>query len=311
MSQSFNGTVFRLPIRTAEAAKESQLSKEHYTNVQMRKYLDQFGKEAAEMLLFLNHVNQIQIYYREDIDSPIVQLADVHITSKSTLPHRKLVYQLEQLEKIQKGESNFDIYELLIRQQISQRDPTFAKWLVTRCTRFRELNEEEVQYDPTATVQWVGIAAPLHDGVPELFGRVYCCLPLPIETGYPVHINGNFALSSNRRFVTSFFKVKKNEDILLILINLLLQEIFGTKKEILFTVLQNSNFYGIRNCVQNCYHRFTQDYSRHCKPRSQTPRRFIPIGLSKPRAVFSHNTSKRILCPQLPKMKKFDYSGRP
>ena len=34
---------------------------------------------------------------------------------------------------------------------------------------------------------------------PPLDGRAYCFLPLPIRTLLPLHINGYFELSSNRR----------------------------------------------------------------------------------------------------------------
>lgn len=43
---------------------------------------------------------------------------------------------------------------------------------------------------------WGGLAAPVGRGVQ---GRAYCFLPLPIETHLPVHVNGYFALGSNRR----------------------------------------------------------------------------------------------------------------
>ena len=41
---------------------------------------------------------------------------------------------------------------------------------------------------------------PTTDGA---FGQVYCFLPLPVHTGLPVHINGYFELSSNRRDIWS------------------------------------------------------------------------------------------------------------
>jgi sacsin len=34
-------------------------------------------------------------------------------------------------------------------------------------------------------------------------GIAFCFLPLPIETGLPVHINGHFALSQNRSHIFS------------------------------------------------------------------------------------------------------------
>ena len=60
--------------------------------------------------------------------------------------------------------------------------------------------------DPTTAhlrlVPWAGVAALLQrDGevAHSVRGRAFCFLPLPAETGLPVHVNGYFELSSNRR----------------------------------------------------------------------------------------------------------------
>ena len=34
-------------------------------------------------------------------------------------------------------------------------------------------------------------------------GRAFCFLPLPVQTGFPVHVNAFFELSANRRDVWS------------------------------------------------------------------------------------------------------------
>jgi len=47
----------------------------------------------------------------------------------------------------------------------------------------------------------VAASLPLEDGgdAPALLGVAACFLPLPVATGLPVHVNGYFELSSNRR----------------------------------------------------------------------------------------------------------------
>jgi sacsin len=59
--------------------------------------------------------------------------------------------------------------------------------------------DESLSYSP-----YVSIAMPLHDD-PEFKGHVFCLMPLPLEgislTGFPVHVNGYFSLSQNRRCV--------------------------------------------------------------------------------------------------------------
>lgn len=62
-------------------------------------------------------------------------------------------------------------------------------------------------------VPWAGVAARLsssvalsHGGDQEIRtrGAAYCFLPLPVITGLPVHVNGYFELSSNRRGICAW-----------------------------------------------------------------------------------------------------------
>lgn len=46
-------------------------------------------------------------------------------------------------------------------------------------------------------IPWVGVASRIDDV--QTVGRAFCFLPLPVRVGMPVHINGYFELSSNRR----------------------------------------------------------------------------------------------------------------
>lgn len=79
MTDHFNGTLFRLPLRTEELAKQSLISKDSYTCEQvvevliscdlfayLSKLLHQFGKSALSMLLFLKNLEQIDIYHRSN-----------------------------------------------------------------------------------------------------------------------------------------------------------------------------------------------------------------------------------------------------
>ena len=74
-------------------------------------------------------------------------------------------------------------------------------------TRFKRLMaDKELNYLPT-----VGVAMALRTGpklqTPDIKGHVFCFLPLPVQTrsltGLPVHVNGFFALSQNRRYIKS------------------------------------------------------------------------------------------------------------
>ena len=66
------------------------------------------------------------------------------------------------------------------------------------------MTDKDLSYLPT-----VGVAMALPEGpqlqTPVIQGHVFCFLPLPIQTksGLPVHVNGFFALSQNRRYIKS------------------------------------------------------------------------------------------------------------
>jgi hypothetical protein len=52
----------------------------------------------------------------------------------------------------------------------------------------------------TPLVPWGAVALPLQTALEQDYvGRSFCFLPLPAGTGLPIHVNGTFELSSNRR----------------------------------------------------------------------------------------------------------------
>ncbi|GLC59948.1 hypothetical protein PLESTB_001557000 [Pleodorina starrii] len=97
------------------------------------------------------------------------------------------------------------------------------RWLVCNALGgggARELALKSFRNHGTKMVPWVGVAARLAPEAADaddaamvaaaavkggngadggLDGRAFCFLPLPIRTGLPVHVNGYFELSSNRR----------------------------------------------------------------------------------------------------------------
>ena len=59
--KDFNGTVFRLPLRTPAMAQKSLLSSTSHSVADMVALLDSFAAVASEMLLFLSHVQSIEL----------------------------------------------------------------------------------------------------------------------------------------------------------------------------------------------------------------------------------------------------------
>ena len=93
--RKFNGTVFRLPLRTASMAKRSLLSSTSHSAEEMCSLLDSFASAASEMVLFLNHVERIDLL----VLPPGKQ-------SRPLLIHRTRVVQLRQVAHMAAGGRN-------------------------------------------------------------------------------------------------------------------------------------------------------------------------------------------------------------
>jgi sacsin len=65
LQQSFPGTLFRFPLRTAGVASRSQIKKEVYTPEDVRSLFAAFSEVVSETLLFLHNVKSISIFVKE------------------------------------------------------------------------------------------------------------------------------------------------------------------------------------------------------------------------------------------------------
>ncbi|KAL9966853.1 hypothetical protein ACROYT_G024983 [Oculina patagonica] len=216
-SQGFyDGTLFRFPFRT----EPSDLSGTLYSAEKMDTLFESFEADAHLVLLFLQHLESIELYVREESQSDPERVFQVKIADKSLQTVR--AKRKEFRGKITPGklmtESVTVTYPITI--ETVKFDSLFGdtvkqhSFLVTNyfcgaevSMRFKMLmTDKELNYLPT-----VGVAMALPTGpklqTPDIKGHVFCFLPLPVQkkslTGLPVHVNGFFALSQNRRYIKS------------------------------------------------------------------------------------------------------------
>lgn len=57
----YHGTLFRFPLRTAELAAASQISRQAYSPQEVAGWLATLRQEAMRVLLFLKHVVRLQV----------------------------------------------------------------------------------------------------------------------------------------------------------------------------------------------------------------------------------------------------------
>ena len=211
-----NATLFRFPLRTAEMAKKSNISKRSVTPVNLRRLLDELKEEACETLLFTNHVKKISISV---VDDNTGKLSNTY-TARANISkeHVKLKSELADASRTAAaaehgdGLRNIPFREVMSTLVIVDTKGVQEKWCVS----------EQLGTEPNAAVP-ESVSRAVHTGELHLLPRggiaclfesphgyvitqarkmrgVFCFLPLPIATSLPVHVNGHFALGyENRR----------------------------------------------------------------------------------------------------------------
>ena len=213
-----NATLFRLPLRNRAMAERSDISKNTMTVPKLQAMLSQLKNEAFEILLFTNHLKQICV---SDIDSNTGQLTNTYSVfanmSKTDVEKRQEFHAIikKYNEMLKSGEITVNaipnttvMYDMLIADSEGRQE----LWRVTQSLGFNETAEipssviQAFDRGDLALLPRSGAACLLEkrmNGRMEEDNRnrrVYCFLPLPIETDLPVHINGHFALGyENRR----------------------------------------------------------------------------------------------------------------
>ena len=214
-SQGFyDGTLFRFPLRR----KPSELSATLYSAEKMDTLFESFKADAHLMLLFLQHLESIELFVREESESNPRKIFQVKVTDKSLETVR--AKRKEFRTRIKPGEvmpASITVTYPITIETVDVNSPSANNtkqhsFLVTNyfcggkvSSTFKKLmTDRDLSYLPT-----VGVAMALPTGpklqTPTIQGHVFCFLPLPVQktslTGLPVHVNGFFALNPNRRYI--------------------------------------------------------------------------------------------------------------
>lgn len=211
-SKPFPGTLFRLPLRTDSQALSSFLSKRSVGPSEMMDVLQALSNEASSMLLFLRTVSAIEVTVWNQGDASPTRLYECHILNMNSALQKKRSND----EVLGKNRPQFLASRTCLTQDFTleieahdaaRNSRTNEKWEV--CTQFGGGEASVIASDPARAhlklVPLGGVAANVlrssaSESLPcETRGKAYCFLPLPLETGLPVMVNGFFELSSNRR----------------------------------------------------------------------------------------------------------------
>ena len=263
---SFDGTLFRFPLRTAEQAAKSEIKKLVYNDQEMRELLQMFLDRAKSLLFFTQNVLHLEVHRTSEslreglppelmfqvtksmLEGGIRRELSVPITLPATAmkldaEQQTLLTQCNFLQassiaaKKARGHAvkPFEFPESSIAVDVHCSVTESGLKFFKRHQRFREECETwlvvssmgngqalqfskndpsllpsagvAVQLEPTESGNFMPL--PVVKNVEGFYpnGTIFCYLPLPIRSGLPVHINGPFAVTSNRRHLQ-----KKLED---------------------------------------------------------------------------------------------------
>ena len=198
------GTLFRFPLRTEKSFQTTELLdktliKQHMSISIIEKIVNDWAHKIQDALLFLSHIKQFSFYVIDDHNVALKLLYEMNVSDNSQQQREVFHHKLNSY----KSDSKPFIVTYPIKLTIVEPRCTKVtkKWLIQNgIGDVSKSPQEQVSHDSAQPKH--GIAAPL-EGNSRLLGNVFCFLPLPVVTNLPVHINGQFALSSNRRSIWS------------------------------------------------------------------------------------------------------------
>jgi hypothetical protein len=210
------GTVFRLPLRTESQSKRSEISQQQFCLADFKTLIGKLAAHAGETLLFLKSVQEVFVTHInasgkrqlmlsiQTVNGAEVSSARNGLRDALACGHAEL---LSTLAKRPNASITSEFTHTIKVCKESERPHAESYWVVhglfsdsgnelVKCAQ--EMNASGEKAIPLA-----GAAARIDTGRPEnRAGRLYCSLPLPIESparGYDVH--AFFDLQSDRQSI--------------------------------------------------------------------------------------------------------------
>ena len=218
---NFQGTLFRLPLRTPIHAQKSEIRKQPFTESNIRELLAELIQSGEEMLLFLKSVQEIHVYeipLNEDKRQEILKIVTKNQQEVAEARQKVLNAIPDNPQTLVKLCRNHPdaLASVSYRHEIetiSQERRIKSTWRVVGIIRIDEGEElakviEAMHQSREKVLPWAGAAARINISITKenhqpVAGKVYCFLPLPLEIGLPIHLNGFFNLNSSRDNLSS------------------------------------------------------------------------------------------------------------
>ena len=214
-----DSTMFRFPLRTEEMASRSKISDRPVTLEKLTEMMESLKGELFEVLLFVNNVRRITLC---DIDESgqVVNsyFVKAEISEEDSLVRQSFSTYVKDIGGSVKQNGSESPIEAAVKTcsyvlNLEDSSGNKERWLIVQRIGFeRKVNDsinDAYQNHDLGMLPRGGVACLLQrksvENEPvQRTKKVYCFLPLPIETNLPVHINGHFALDHEAR--TNFWR---------------------------------------------------------------------------------------------------------
>ena len=210
-----NSTMFRFPLRTQEMADSSKLSSTPVTLEALDEMMEALKKELFEVLVFVNNVKKITLCDIDERSGQVVNSYSVEavMTVADEVKRQKFATYIKQIGKLDDQRNDFSpnnikvekcSYVLNLRDSLGNEERWFIVQKIGLGNEVQKSIHRAYKNRDLGMLPRGGVACLLEkkSKVKEPQWRkrkVYCFLPLPLETDLPVHINGHFALDHEAR----------------------------------------------------------------------------------------------------------------
>ncbi|XP_042586601.1 sacsin-like [Cyprinus carpio] len=190
-------TMFRLPLRTEKMAEKSDISRHTVTDRDMEELYYALTEDPEGLILFLKHITKIEFseISEDGKHTKCSFLIEKIYTEESMVNKEKFHSHVKESLMSGTAEPCKTMYIIQISYGNKQ-----SKWVIAESFGFSKQIHERKNKQGYFKVPQAALAACWSSSFTHTFtGRAFCSLPLPGETGLPVHVNANFEVDYSRR----------------------------------------------------------------------------------------------------------------
>ena len=223
--------MFRFPFRTVAQAQTSDISKTAYGNEKIRAIISNLCECSSTLLIFSQHVKKVEVYELDECNHPdemrlILSVNKPDVTTLGESGMKSAEPFIRECSKWWKQycESNMIWYqsrltEYPFRCEVATITTTIESSELNHCKPANRCDQKWLVVSASGSDSSLAIAhspegrdrgylpcggaaflfqKALNQSSRDLRGELFCFFPLSIPTGLPVHVNGSFAIMSNR-----------------------------------------------------------------------------------------------------------------